>query len=261
VLVVLAVVVLVRARSRFGWFALGTAAPFAALGWYQWRAFGAPWHTPAAYYAGTINGTSRGGYTVPNVHDVVSVLFGNRGVLVGAPIALVALAAAAWLVVNGRDDVRRHAVVALAVTVPYLVLCAGWSGLPLLEEPGPRYLIPALPFLVVPLAVMWDRLWQPALLAGVLGAIVSVPATFTFILLGIDQPPYHALWQRVADRRFLPTVWSMAFGRAGVALYLAGAAVAFAVVARAVRTGPEVVVPDRVEARTDVRATCPEPLR
>ena len=112
---------------------------------------------------------------------------------------------------------RRHAIVALAVVVPYLVLCAGWSGLPILEEPGPRYLIPALPFLAVPLAATWDRLWRPMVLASILGVAIAVPATTTFILLRIKQPPFPELLNRVRDHEFLTTVWAMAVGRAGVA--------------------------------------------
>ena len=50
VLGVVAVYVFVRQRRQLGWFALGASAPLAALAWYQWRAFGAPWRTPAAFY-------------------------------------------------------------------------------------------------------------------------------------------------------------------------------------------------------------------
>ena len=66
------------------------------------------------------------------------MFFGNRGLWIGAPITLVAIVAAIWLVVSGQGAARRHAIVGLAIVSPYLVLCAGWSGLPTLEEPGPR---------------------------------------------------------------------------------------------------------------------------
>ena len=232
VLAVVAVYLLVRQRERIGWFVLGAMAPLGLLAWYQWDAFGAPWHTPSTYYAGTINGTTRGGYTVPGVHELVSVVFGNRGLIVGAPIAIVGVVAAVWLAISGSGPVRRHAIVGLAVVVPYLVLCAGWSGLPLLEEPGPRYLIPALPFLVVPLAATWDRLWRPMLIAGALGALVSIPTASTFILLRIKQPPFPELFNRVRAHQFLPTLWSMAFGRFGVVLYALSVVLAVAGLAR-----------------------------
>lgn len=221
ILVALACYLIFRQRPRIGWFALGAMPPLAVLAWYQWAAFGAAWHTPSAYYAGTIGGTSSGGYSIPGFHDVGSVFFGGRGLLVGAPIALVALVGAVWLAISGTGRARRHASMAVAVLVPYLILCAGWSGVPILEEPGPRYLIPALPFLAVPLAATWDRLRRPALLAAVVGASIAVPATTTFVLLKIKQPPFPELFRRITHHEFLPTLWSMALDRLGLALYLA----------------------------------------
>jgi hypothetical protein len=239
VLLVLAGYLIVRQRSRIGAFVVGALAPLGALAGYQWIAFGAPWHTPSSYYAGTINGTSDGGYTIPGVHEFVQVVFGYRGLVVGAPIALVGLVAAVWLTRKGEGRLRVHGAVALAVFVPYLVLCAGWSGLPILEEPGPRYLIPALPFLAVPLAALWDRLWRPMLLASLVGAAISIPTTFTFILLRIHQPPYPELLDRVRDRRFVPTLWSIGLGRFGVALYGATIVAAIVAVVRAARREPD----------------------
>jgi hypothetical protein len=236
VLIVLAVYLLVRQRDRIGWFVLGTAAPFAALAAYQQRAFGAPWHTPSAYYAGVLNGTSRGGYAIPGIHDVVAVLFGNRGLLIGAPIAFIGLVGAVSLVASGEGPARRHAIVALAVMVPYLVLSAGWSGLALLDEPGPRYLIPALAFLAVPLAATWDRLWRPMVLATIVGAAISVPDAYTYILLREQQPAFPELFRRVRDGEFLPTLWSMAFGRLGVVVYAVTVTVAVGWFVRACRT-------------------------
>ena len=233
ILTVLAVYLLVRQRNRIGWFALGVSGPLAVLAWYQWRAFGAPWHTPSAYYAGVLNGTTRGGYSIPTLHDLVAVLFGTRGLIIGAPIAFIGLIGAGWLVASGSGAARRHAIVALAVVVPYLVLCAGWSGLPLLEEPGPRYLIPALPFLAVPLAATWDRLWRPMVLAALIGAAISVPDATTYILLRPKQPAFPELFRRVRVGEFLPTLWSMAFGRAGIVLYAVSVIVAVAWVVHA----------------------------
>ena len=235
VLVVLGGYLLVRNRARLGWFALGAVAPLAVLAWYQWAAFGAPWHTPATYYAGVVNGTNEGGYSIPGLHGAWSVLFGNRGLWIGAPVALVAMVAAVWLLTAGPAPARRHAGIGLAIMVAYLVLCAGWSGLPTLEEPGPRYLIPALPFLAVPLAAMWDRLWRPAVVAAVWGALIAIPAAFTYILVNTALQPFRELPRRVGNGDFQQTVWSMAAGRAGIVLYAATVVLAVALVTRQIR--------------------------
>ena len=61
VAIVVFVTVLQRERLR-AVLMLAGAVPFAlVLALYQWRAFGAPWHTPFAYYTGELNGTSRWG--------------------------------------------------------------------------------------------------------------------------------------------------------------------------------------------------------
>jgi hypothetical protein len=219
--------VLWRHRRQTGSFLLGAVGPALFLAVYQWRAFGKPWHTPSAYYAGVINGTSRGGYKIPGIHEMLSVFSGPRGLLIGAPIAIVAIPVAVWTVRKGSGRVREHAIVALAIAVPYLLLTAGWSGLPTLEEPGPRYLVPMLPFLAVPLAALWHRVARASILATVWGAMTSFPATFCYLLLGIGQWPIPEMLRRLLHGEFQATTWSMAFGRLGVVLYAAsvGAAV------------------------------------
>ncbi len=241
ILVVLAVYLLVVARARVAWFAVGATPPIIVLAAYQWAAFGAPWRTPSGFFAGTINGTTEGGYSSPGLHGAWEVLFGSRGLWIGAPVALVAIAAAVWLIATGRGAARRHAIVGLAIIVPYLVLCAGWSGFALLEDPGPRFLVPALPFLAVPLAFAWDRLRLPAVLFAAWGALIAVPATITFLLLGIGQHAFPELVERVGRGDFLPTVWSMGAGRRGVVLHVVSVAVAVALFARAWRRTPEPV--------------------
>jgi hypothetical protein len=254
VLVVLAGYVLARERGRFGWFALGAVVPLGVLAAYQSIAFGAPWHTPSTYYAGTIGGTSEGGFTIPGAHELVQIVFGYRGLVVGAPIALVGIVAAVWLAASDRGRLRVHAIVALAIVVPYLVLSAGWSGLPILEEPGPRYMIPALPFLAVPLAALWDRLWRPALIAAALGVAIAVPATATFLLLGIGQAPFPELATRVRDGEFAPTLWSMGLGWFGVVVYVASIAGCTFVLVRALRARePGATSPHRPVVADEIR--------
>jgi hypothetical protein len=248
VAVVLGGYLLVRHRRRVVTFAAGGVLPMLVLAWYQWRAFGAPWRTPSAFYAGVLNGTSKGGYTVPSLHDLWWIFGGDRGLWVGAPMAIIGLAAAVWFAVGAHDSTRTPAIVALAVMVPYVVLCAGWSGTALLVDPGPRYLIPALPFLAVPLALAWERVRVIAVPAAALGALIAFTATWSSLLSPQHElfTAYRYFWQH---RVFGPTLWSMAFGRAGFVLYAATVTAAAAVLAHA------------LQDRTDVRSRVEEPVR
>ena len=231
IVAVLAGYLIARHRGRIAWFVLGSAGPIAILAWYQWRAFGAPWHT--SYFGGTID--TRVEYELPGLHGFGALFFGDRGLWIGAPVALLALAASVAILLRERGDPRRHAVIALAIAIPYLALVAGWSGLPLLEDSGPRYVIPVLPFLAVPLVVMWKRMAQAIALTAFWGALTAIPAAFTYILVVTGLHPFPEMLRRVIDRDFQPTIWSMAFGSLGALVYAATVVAATAYFVRVVR--------------------------
>jgi hypothetical protein len=222
-----AVVVFAVALAWWGrralWFLVGAIPPVAIAAVYQWRAFGHPWRLPYGYYAGKLGAvpTDRGGYSVPSLHALSQLLWGSHGLLLVSPIVVVALVGAVMLARTHGSDARMHAIVALAIFVPYFLLIAGWAGTPLLEEPGPRYLIPALPFLCVPLALTWQRLRRYAVIATAYGVAVMVPATVTLLLVGPNDLPLRVYLSRVIHGHFNPTLWSMAFGDVGAVVYVA----------------------------------------
>jgi hypothetical protein len=248
---VLTVHVCVNTGRRVGWLFAGASPFVVALGVYHWRAFGAPWRLPFGYFAGTINGTSEGGYTIPGFEGLTEVLAGPHGLLWNAPLVLLAAGAAIWLARSPEREIRTHALVGLAILVPLFVLVAGWSGTPTLETPGPRYLAPALPFLAVPLAAVWPRISRAAVLAAALGLVVALAAAFG----AINTPASHIPlldYLGTPKRDLAPTIWSLAIGPFGIALYVAmvGAAVAYLVqVSRSVPAGHGVDARERVGAR------------
>ena len=221
VLAVLLVVAIRGARRRAGWFAAGAAVPLLVLAWYDTAAFGRPWHTAHAYYATAAIRHQIVGYTRPGWRGIDATLFGSHSLLLTNAIVLIAVAAALIALRAPDAATRRHAAVALAVAVPYLALCIVWKGTPALEEPGPRYMIPALPFLAVPLAATWARVRPVALVAMGVSGVVAVGAATTHILTAKQQAVLPAMVHRITHGEFLPTVWSMAWGRLGLAVYVA----------------------------------------
>jgi hypothetical protein len=235
VAIVVFVTVLQRERLRAVLMLAGAVPLALVLALYQWRAFGAPWHTPFAYYTGVLNGTSRGGYTLPGWHNLDATFVGTRGLLLVSPVILVALGGALWVAGSVAGEARRHAIVALVIAAAYLVLAAGWSGTPLLEEPGPRYMIPAFAFLALPLALVWPRIPRVCAIAAIWGAVLMTIASLTYVLLVVGENPTR-YFAYVVARNFSRNLWTMAFGRAGVALYLATVAAAGRLVWRTLRT-------------------------
>ena len=141
------------------------------------------------------------------------MLLTNAVVLVGL--------AAALIVLRSPDVVaRRHAALALGIAAPYLLLCVIWKGTPALEEPGPRYMIPLLPFLAAPLAIAWPRVRKVALVAIGVSGVVAVGAATTNLLTAKNEQVLPAMVRRVLHGEFHPTVWSMGLGWFGVAVYV-----------------------------------------
>ena len=75
-------------------------------------------------------------------------------------------------------------------------------------SPGPRFLIPVLPFLAVPLAVAWRRWPATSLGLATASAVLMATATVTLPLIGNDDVGY---WGHIVDlESFEHTVVSVA---------------------------------------------------
>ena len=252
VLVALAVVVFTRARGRARWYALGAAAPALLLAWYQTAAFGRPWHTAHEYYATAAIRERIVGYEF-GWRGFEATFFGSHSLLLTNAIVLVGLAAALVVARAPLAEHRRHALLALGIAVPYLLLCAIWKGTPALEEPGPRYLIPMIPFLAVPLAVAWPKLRQVALVALGLSGAVAIAAATTNLLTAKNQQVLPEMFRRVAHGEFHPTVWSMGLDWFGAVVYVASVAVCGVALVRALRAPEAATAADRLVAADEMR--------
>ena len=155
----------VRPRRQLLWLALGLALPMLALMLYHGLAFGSPWTLPYDFstrthrHAGMFMGIG-----VPDPAVAAAILFGPyRGLFFSSPWLLLGVAGLGGLL--RRRESRLEAVVCALMLLPLLWMNAAlvdWEGGWTL---GPRYLIPALPFLalasagVLGEAAAWPR-WR-----------------------------------------------------------------------------------------------------
>jgi hypothetical protein len=173
----------------------GTLAGVAPLLAYQWWAFGSPLHTS---YVGAVAKTGHSGHdvlglndagvfgiTMPRFGDALSLLFSGRGLLTLAPVLVMAIAGVVVMYRSGR---RAQARTIGAVALAYLVYNAGY-WLPMGGgSPGPRFLIPILPFLAIGLGPAWRR-WPAVTLAlTAISATTMVAATMSYPMIGTQDP-------------------------------------------------------------------------
>ncbi len=146
-----------RPFSRLAWLALGIAVPGLCCALYHWMNFGHPFTLP--YEFSTKPHRSQGffmGLGKPDMGVLKELLFGSfRGLLHAAPwLGAAAPGLLLWVRCPGH---RAEAGVCVAAIVFFLWLNSslvdcqgGWAM-------GPRYLIPALPFLVVLVAGLFTK--------------------------------------------------------------------------------------------------------
>ena len=121
------------------------------------------------------------GITAPRLDSAMDLLIAGRGLLVLTPIVVMAVVG---VFLMRRDGHRAEANTILAVAAVYFLYNAGY-WLPFGGgTPGPRFLIPALPFVAIGLAYAYKRL--PALTLGLAipSGLMMVIGTVTYALIG-----------------------------------------------------------------------------
>jgi hypothetical protein len=175
VLVALGAYGLWRGHATLLRYAAGVVPGAALLAAYDWAAFGAPWRNPLSYSDNIYEAEHRSGFLgihVPNVHSTGLVFVGDRGLLVTSPVLLLA---AVGLILVWRRGLRSEALVCAAITAALLIAECGYfspyGGL----SPGPRYFIPALPFLALGLGPAFGR-WPRLTIAAAAASVVAQTA-------------------------------------------------------------------------------------
>ncbi len=193
-------------------FVVGTLPSAALLGWYDWLAFGSPLRLSYGYVAGTkFAGQHSGlfGVTLPSLGGLVQILAWPRGLLVESPfLALIPLGFVRWWRssrTSGPGGARppAEAVVCALVAVVYPLLVASYY-LPMAGEnlPGPRLLVPMLPFACLALAWVVDepRRWLRFSFVALLAFGFTLSALY--LLLGTRE--YHTYLTYPVGDLFVP---------------------------------------------------------
>jgi hypothetical protein len=175
---------------RAGAYAAGTVAGALPMLAFNYWAFGDPLKLAYGYavaFPGVsghdvlgLNSHGFFGITEPRWHSALSLLLAGRGLLVLTPIIVLAVVGIFMM----RRQHRAEANTILAIAAVYFIYNSGY-WLPFGGgTPGPRFLIPALPFLAIGLAYAYKRL--PALTLGfaIPSTLMMLVGTLTYPLLG-----------------------------------------------------------------------------
>ena len=121
------------------------------------------------------------GITVPRPESAFDLLFAGRGLLTLTPVLAVALVGV--FLMHRRGRVTEARVIGAIATV-YFVYNAGYWLTYGGGTPGPRFLIPSLPFLALGLATAYRRLPALTLALAIPSALFMIAGTLTFPLIG-----------------------------------------------------------------------------
>jgi hypothetical protein len=184
------------------------------------------------------NETGFFGVGLPSPRVAFELLFSSKGLFTLAPVLLMGVVGVVLLWRRGR---RAEAATIGGVALLYVVYNSGYwlpyGG----GTPGPRFLIPLLPFLALPLVLAYKRFPVTTFALAVPSALFMLTATLTFPLIGNDEVGFWA--KLVGAANFEPTLATplgAGHGWTGIAPVLALALVGGCLAAATLRPLPRV---------------------
>jgi hypothetical protein len=188
-------VVLSRDLRRILALSAGTVVATLPMLVYNWLVFENPFETSYQGHLPNFQGEGALGVynlELPRGSEVVKLFVGDRGMFVLTPVLLLAVIGGVLLIERGAVR-RRDGLVGLTCLAVMVLISTGIDGYGG-GSPGPRYLIPTLPLLAVPLAEVWRRFPLVAALAAAFGAACMWLAAVTEPLIDTDSKGAMSLW-------------------------------------------------------------------
>lgn len=168
-----------RAAARL----LAGGVPFAMiLGLYQWACFGSPFRPPlAASPRFTQHGLLFGVLRLPSNEALFDITFSPfRGLFFVSPFLLFAF-------VGFRHLTRREGIGAGGIVAIFFIVIAGFNGWHGGWAFGPRYLLPIIPLLGIPMLAAAGAASRAARVVWIAAALVSV--AINFLATAVDPMP------------------------------------------------------------------------
>jgi hypothetical protein len=169
----------VRKKRGWLWFGLGLLGPFLLIVVYNLVCFGKPFTTNYSHQNPLFGGgdlASFGGFGWPQWDVLLALLFSPfRGIFFDSPLLLMGVLGLAFLFREPR--LRAEAWVCAFIIGVFLLINSSYSGWHGGFTTGPRYLIPALPFLALPTVLGFVRFLKTTCVLAVFSVAVAFMVT------------------------------------------------------------------------------------
>lgn len=197
----------VRLRRGWAWFLLGVLGPFLLICAYNLACFSTPFTTNYAHESPAFQDHqgALGVFLLPRWEVLVALLVSPyRGLFFSAPVLVLgAFGLAAW---TKHPATRGLAWLSIAVTAFFLLVVTTFNGWHGGWAVGPRYLVPAIPFLALPLVAAFGRFARitSVLATGSVGVMLLVTAVDPQAPQDIRRPMTEYVWPLFFEGRATP---------------------------------------------------------